>query len=292
MQTTLGTGRLTLRPGAPVMARSPGVLQVGLDEPTVRLPDAPEVRRLLTRLAGPDGASADLAEHPAPATGALAALTAAGLVVPIPVDERPATDTRTLALRAQFGPDAVRRHAARLAAPVAVRAHPAVALVLPAVLESAGLRTTNDPGEAAVRLVVTTGPVARESLDPLVRASVPHLLVTGSAAGVRVGPFVDPGRTACLRCVDAHEAEHDPRRPLLLAQAATHAADRPPPRDPVLDQLALAWAARDLARYLEGDEPSTWSTTVDLGPTDSPAVTRWGRHPYCGCSWDAVIELP
>ncbi len=106
-----------------------------------------------------------------------------------------------------------------------------------------------------------------------------------------MGPFVEPGRTACLRCVDAHEALADERRPLLIAQAATAAIRQPPPRDPVLDALALAWAVRDLCRYVEGDEPSTWSTTCDLSPAGLPDAVRWGRHPDCGCAWDAVLVL-
>lgn len=87
--------------------------------------------------------------------------------------------------------------------------------------------------------------------------------------------------------MDAHEALHDARRPFLVAQAARAATERPPPLDPVLDALALAWAVRDLARYVEGDSPSTWSTTFDIGPTAAPAALHWGRHPDCGCAWDA-----
>ena len=94
--------------------------------------------------------------------------------------------------------------------------------------------------------------------------------MSGDAGSRRIGPFVEPGRTACLRCVDAHEAEVDPRLPFLVEQAAM-ATDGGEPVDPVLDRLALAWAVRDLCRYLEGDEPSTWSATVDLGPTDATA---------------------
>lgn len=292
----LGTHHLLLRPGTPVLARSPGVLQVGLDEPAVRLADDPAVRRLLRALALPGGLP-DGAEDLAPAAAhALEALTAAGLVVAVPHSEH-GGEPRLVALRAQFGADAVRRLAGRGVAPVAVDADPASRPLLDRLLADAGLRVAGAPTDRAgerpaAHLVVTSGPVARESLDGLLRGAVPHLLVTGGATGRRVGPFVDPGRTACLRCVDAHESLRDPRRPLLIAQAASHARQHPPPRDPVLDQLALAWAVRDLTRYLEGDEPSTWSTTVDLDPTAAPTVTRWGRHPYCGCSWDAALELP
>lgn len=291
MAATLGTHHLTLRPGVPVMARSPGVLQIGLDEPALRVDDDPAVRRILAALARPGGVPDD-EELPPQVIGLLARLDGAGLLVTVSDAERHA-DPALVALRAQFGPDAVRRQEARSAATIAVRGDPASTVALEPLLHRAGLRraAATDP-DVAVHLFVTSGPLDRVALDSLVRESVPHLLVSGSATRRRIGPFVQPGLTACLRCVDAHEALHDPRRPLLVAQAAATAAAVPPPLDPVLDQLALAWAVRDLARYLEGDEPSTWSATVDLGPVDAPERTRWGRHPDCGCAWDAITQLP
>ncbi|GAA1547687.1 hypothetical protein [Nocardioides humi] len=283
-----------LRPGTPVLARSPGVLQVGLSGPTLRLPDLPEVRRLLADLTGRgapgDARAAEAAgELPAAAADALTRLLGAGLALPAPPD---APDPGLAPLLAQAGPDAVRRRAARAASPVAVDAPDALRTVLDPLLSVAGLRVATAADDVRVRLVVADGPAHRDRLDPLVRASVPHLLVTGDATAVRVGPFVHPGRTACLRCVDAHESLRDARLPLLLAQAVAQYAERPPPRDPVLDHLALAWAVRDLARFLEGDEPSTWSTTVDLDPAAAPVLTRWGRHPDCGCAWDDLLDLP
>jgi hypothetical protein len=284
---------LLLRPGTPVLSRSPGVLQVGLGTPSLRLPDVPEIRRLLTDLGGP---AAPASTGPAPvdpaalapdAADALDRLRAAGLVVA--TADRP--DPELAALIAQTGPDGVRRRAARAATGVALDGPARLRAALDALLTAAGLRPT-PPEEAEVVLVVADGPVARDRLDPLVRASRPHLLVAGDAGSVRVGPFVQPGRTACLRCVDAHESLRDPRLPLLVAQAAAQCAERPPPRDVVLDQLALAWAVRDLARFVEDDEPSTWSSTVDLGPVGAPVVTRWGRHPDCGCAWDGFVDLP
>lgn len=280
------SSHVVLRPGTPVMARGPGVLQVGLDGPAVQLADGPDVRALLAALGRLPGVPA---AHDLPRTtgAALDRLDAAGLLVVVPAAEvvpEPADQV----LRAQFGTDAVRRRAARAQAAIAVRAAPAAGPVLDLLLDQAGLRRTGGEDGAAAHLVVSTGPVDRELVDPLVRSSVPHLVVSGSAAMRRVGPFVHPGHTACLRCVDAHEALHDARRPFLLAQAARAATERPPPLDPVLDTLALAWAVRDLARYVEGDSPSTWSTTFDIGPTTAPAAQRWGRHPDCGCAWDVA----
>lgn len=273
--------RLVLRPGTPVLARSPGIVQVGLDRPVVRTADEPGVRELLAGLARPRGLPEDAAAEPV----LVGRLRDAGLLLVVPDTE---VGTAEQVLRAQFGPDALRRRAVRARAAVALDVPPEVGPLLDPLLDRAGLRRTD---AAAVRLVVSTGPVDRELLDPLVRDSVPHLVVSGAASGRRVGPFVEPGRTACLRCVDAHEALADVRRPLLLAQAARAARTRPPPLDPVLDTLALAWAVRDLCRYLEGDTPSTWSATYDLGPADAPAATSWGRHPDCGCAWDTLPLL-
>lgn len=283
---------LALRPGTPVVTRSPGVLQVGIDEPTVRLTDDPAVRRLLSLLSRPGGAPAPIADLSAPVAAALAHLECAGLVLRVPPGGR-VDDPLDVVLRAQFGPDAVRRRARRDRAAVAVRADPAADLVLDPLLARAGLRRAPLADlDATAHLVVATGPLDRELLDPLVRGSVPHLVVSGAAGGRRIGPFVDPGRTACLRCVDAHESLRDPRRALVVAQAAREATRRPPPVDAIAEQMILAWAVRDLMRYAEGDEPSTWSTTIDVGPTAVPEVTRWGRHPECGCAWDALMLLP
>ena len=278
--------RLLLRPGTPVMARGAGVLQVGLDGPVVRLPDQPGTRDLLAALSRFPGVPDAPTDLPDGAGATLERLGAEGLLVVVPDSEavpEPADQVR----RAQFGPDAVRRRAARSAAAIVVRAAPATEPLLGPLLAQAGLRRTAGEDGAAAHLVVSTGPLDRERLDPLVRSSIPHLVVSGAAGRRRVGPFVHPGHTACLRCVDAHEALPDARRPFLLAQAARAATERPPPLDPVLDALALAWAVRDLARYVEGDSPSTWSTTFDIGPTAAPVGLQWGRHPDCGCAWDA-----
>jgi hypothetical protein len=274
-----------LRPGLPVVRRDAATLQVGLRPPlAARVPDAPEVRALLDGLR--DGlAPADLT---ATAAETLDRLRAADLVVTAPPVSTPAT----VAAQALFGADGPRRVAGRAAQPIGVLAEPSSRSVVAELVELAGLLVDDD--RPAAWLVVTAGPVRRESIDPLVRAGAPHLLVTGDAGSRRVGPFVEPGHTACLRCVDAHEAESDPRRPFLVEQAARSSAlgERVDPVDPVLDRLALAWAVRDLCRYLEGDEPSTWSATVDIGPTEAPLHVRWLRHPHCGCAWDVLFDLP
>lgn len=270
------TPPLALRPGLPVLNRDDDTLQVGLRPPlSIHLPRHPDVVALLRALR--HGAS-DLPRS-ATATAALRTLRGADMLCEPGSAPGPA--------RAQFGEDAVRRARARAEHRVGLWADPPADALLTALLADADLARDDD--RPTVRVIITTGPIPREEVDPLQRAGVPHLLVTASATGWRLGPFVEPGRGACLRCVDAHEAVEDPRLPLLIEQAARQECDQP--LDPLLERFALSWTVRDLARWAEGDQPSTWSATVDIGPTAAPEVTPRLRHPHCGCAWDAMVGL-
>lgn len=267
---------VALRPGLPVLKRDEHTLQVGLRPPlTIRLPRHPDVDALLRALR--HGTST--LPRSAPASAALRTLRRAGLLCEPGSAPGPA--------RAQFGEDAVRRARVRADHRVGLWADPPAEALLSGLLADADLARSDD--RPTVRLIVTTGPIPRERVDPLQRSGVPHLLVTASAGGWRLGPFVEPGRGACLRCVDAHEADQDPRLPLLIEQAARQECDQP--IDPLLERFALSWAVRDLTRWAEGDEPSTWSATVDIGPVAAPEVTPRLRHPHCGCAWDAMVGL-
>ena len=153
-------------------------------------------------------------------------------------------------------------------------------------LRSAGLGVT-DPGE--VRVLLAHGVVSRDLADPLVRDGVPHVAAVTTPWGWELGPFVVPGETACLRCVDAFHSDHDPRYGVVLDQLARTAT--PAPSGPALSAIALGWLARDLLAYRRGQRPSTWSATVRL--TETPGIEiaeerHWLRHPHCGCAWDAL----
>jgi bacteriocin biosynthesis cyclodehydratase domain-containing protein len=131
-----------------------------------------------------------------------------------------------------------------------------------------------------------------------VRHPTAHPVVRMTEGRAVVGPFVEPGRAACLRCVDAHHTDVDPTWPLLVRQHAAATRRRPavpdalaPPEpvDPLLATLALAWAVRDVTSWVEGVAPSLLSSTLTLDPTLADVEVRtWTRHPGCGCSWQAV----
>ncbi|HET9423257.1 MAG TPA: hypothetical protein VFO49_19115 [Nocardioides sp.] len=275
--------RLRWRPGVHVVRRDGDHLQVGVDMPRrVILPDRPGVRALLAELP----ATADESH----ASAALRSLRAAGLVLEggEPGSDSPGDPAARRAAEAQFGEDAARRLAARADARIGLRAPPGPRATARRLLRGAGLGLAGPDDLPTAWLVVTAAEPLRSEIDPLVREGAPHLLAVCGAAA-RVGPFVVTGQTACLRCVDAHLAEPDPRRPLVVEQVARATADADDvPVDPTLEVLALAHAVRDLARYAEGDRPATWSATVDIDHAAPAGRQVWERHPHCGCAWDVV----
>jgi hypothetical protein len=250
-----------LLPGLRLARRDAGHLQLGVDPPrTAVLPDLPAVRRLVADLAR--GTPLETLDEVT--TPALAEIVQAGLVVP-------ADDEAT-------------RRALRLRSVVHVDVPDDLLPAAVRLVGEAGLRCAQVAATASVALVWSEGELARDRLDDWVRAGTPHLVVAERAEGLRLGPYVVPGATACLRCLDAHAGESDPRRALVLEQVATDPPLRPGRFDPGLRALALGWAVRDLAVAAEGGQPATWSATVGLAELP-PVVTVYGRHLHCGCAW-------
>ncbi|WP_460809350.1 hypothetical protein [Nocardioides salsibiostraticola] len=273
----------TLRPGSRVVRRDDHHLQVGVDPPNCAvLPDVTEVRWLLRNLR--DG-------HPPAPQGKLAIAALLDLIrADLVVAQHP---SRIGA--AQFGSTIGTRLERRRLASVAVWADPACAAwsdEVTAAVREQGLAVVDPPTPAEVTIVLANGETHRDRVDDLVRAGAAHLLVVSRASGVEIGPFVDPGRTACHRCVDAHRAANDPRRGLVLEQVCQQIEEfADEPMDPLLLHWATAWVVRDVSRRVEGDLPSSWSTSYVVGPSAPPQATAWTRHPHCGCSWAADFDL-
>ncbi len=255
--------RVRLRPGLRVSVRDGATLQVGL-HPGHRavLPDLPHVRSLLTLLA--HGVDVDRLAH----------------------DQREALRRLSRENLLLDADDEVARSRARERGRVEVVANPSVQPAVTRLLAEAGA-TVSREGRASVALIVATGAeTRRDDVDRLVQADRAHLLVNAVAGRLRVGPCVVPGLTACLRCVDEHLTDRDPRHPLVVEQ---HLEVDPADHPRVADlHLGLAWAVRDVVALLEGDRPTTWSATVDLDP-EGPVTQRWRRHPRCGCAWGDVL---
>ncbi|SDT08645.1 hypothetical protein SAMN04488570_3488 [Nocardioides scoriae] len=256
---------LALAPGLRVVRRGRSQLQVGLDpDRRVVLPRTPGVQDVLRRLAERR-----------------------------PLAPGPTTERVLERLRER---DCLRPAASPAVAEVALLADlpDGGRLLDDLVAGSASLRVTAWPHEADVVVVVAAGELDRAVLDPLVRASRPHLVLRLLDGGAVLGPFVDPGRTACLRCVDAHRTLADPDHPAVTdryVEAGTR--PRPDAADDLVDRpllaLVSAWAVRDVVAHAAGREPSSWSTERWWHPgSTEPEVRPWSRHPACGCAWSAT----
>lgn len=319
------TRRLILRPGVHVLRRDAGHLQVGLDPGhALVLPDDAGVRALLAEVADPAAALGDK-HDPAVRHRLLESelLVDADMLLPL-MPHRPheaqgdhPARAAVAAVAAQHGDAAGRALRARRDSVVEVVTAGAaevagVADSVTSLLTRAGVasrsasapspsgrragtvpRQATGPDRAArlVGLVVAVGEPSRELVDPWIRDGVPHLVLRLVEGHAVVGPFVEPGRTACLRCLDAHHTDVDPAWPLLVTQyasAVTRVRDDtvPEPVDPMLAAIAAAWGARELVSHAEGRRPATASATVRLDPHLTALETQgWPRHPACGCSW-------
>ncbi len=252
-----GLARPVLRSGLHVVRRDDAHLQIGLDEPD----------RLVLR------------DRP----GLYAALTA--LDLPPAPEVRPVLDRLVddgWVVDAGDPARGVRERAAQRP-PAALEADTLVRDTVTRTCTAAGLGLSDTA--SATTLVVTLGEPRRRSSDRLVREDVAHLWLAVLPSAVRIGPFVEPGRSACLRCVDAHLGERDARRATVLHQLDDLPVAPYAVWDPCLLELGVAWAVRDVVRRLDGEPPALRSASVTV--TADLEVTRrdWLRHPHCGCAW-------
>lgn len=306
--------RPLLRPGVHVLDRGDGHIQVGLDPArALVLPDHPAVRALLDGLDGSAKPEDD---------AVLTLLASESLVLDeqavLPLlgkDKSPGAPPVTAALARHLGGAAIqaarRRRDTRLQligfgpASGALDADGAdgvdgadLITALATLAGRVGLKTrTTSAADVVAADTVGVGVLAgvgepdRELADPWTQAGTPYVVVRITEGRAVVGPFVVPGQTACLRCIDAHHTDADRAWPLLVRQySRATTQDRADgltePVDPTLAMLAVAWATRDLASHADGVRPSTWSTTVSLDAQLGDVESRcWLRHPECGCCW-------
>lgn len=258
-----------LAPGLRVVRRGRDLLQVGLHpERRLVLPRRPGTAHLLEQLGAELDGDREVAPAPAPAP-VLDRLAERGLLVPTETPPPTRLGVRT------SPPDA------------------SWPVELDPLLDGPAPPLRRVPSRPDAVLVLGFGEPDRTVLDPLVRDGVPHLVLTLVDGGARLGPLVVPGRTACLRCVDAHLATDDPDHLAVLTRyAAASRAARPDDVDPVLAGLVTSWALRDLALLHRGERrPATWSATLTWHPRSGTPVTRtWLRHPGCGCGWAAYDD--
>lgn len=143
----------------------------------------------------------------------------------------------------------------------------------------AGVRVPADPG-----VVVVCGATAepdRVLTRDLTAAELAHLVVRAEPERAVVGPFVVPGRTACVGCTDLVRRDLDDGWPHLLAQLC-RSEHIPAPRQAA---WAAALASAQLHAWHAGRTPESVGATHELDAhTGTVGARRWPRHPDCGCA--------
>lgn len=119
----------------------------------------------------------------------------------------------------------------------------------------------------------------RAITDTLVRADQPHLFLRPLSNGIVVGPFVDPGATCCMRCMDLVRMR-DRAWPRLLLQLCR--TEWSPPGEVM--SWAVATALLQVRTWLAGRRPEAWSATLEVRIGGWAIEQRhWPHHPDCGC---------
>lgn len=159
-----------------------------------------------------------------------------------------------------------------------------LALGLADLLEDEGIevaRTEPSAGWRSLGLVAVAPDRVqpdRVVLDRLMRDDVPHLVLLPEADGAVVGPFVVPGRSACVGCIERARAQQEPEW-ARITLAAQRAAAFP---GPVATAWATGLAAAQVLAWLDGRVPDGVGTTWHLTAGGSGA-RRWEPRPDCGC---------
>lgn len=274
--------RPVIAPGLHVLTDPAGVVQLGLAPGhRLRVPDTPAVRRTLAILTRGE---------PLPPTRE--AQRARTLLEPALRDGdaliRPGMSAADVAAVALQHPHTTpERLAARERARVEVVGD--LGIDFEDLLRAVGLARTDSEAPTAV-LTLSRGEPRREPFDALIHAETPHLVLRAVESEIVLGPFVVPGRTACLRCCDLHRNDREPGYAALLSDAvrARRNDGVPEPVDSAQCWIALGRAVADLVRHAEGDRPSTWSATVRLdAASGTPRAEHWPPHPDCSCTWMA-----
>jgi bacteriocin biosynthesis cyclodehydratase domain-containing protein len=250
--------------------------------------------------------ASDLGVQPAVTERIMTLLAAAGVLVDFPAEalRSLAPELRqqlmpvlaTASLAAQDGDGGARLIARRFATDVLVCGRGQVAAFVADLLTRSGVAARSSPTAPAQQLdgqqrpddpdlIVLVGHQSPAETAALLRLRVPYLAVYADEAIGVVGPLVQPGVTACLRCIDLTKAERDPAWPLILAQR--RGVD-PPACDAILATTVAAQAAAQVLAFADQaalpQAAATANGTLELvWPSWRWRRRSWLPHPACTC---------
>jgi len=289
-----------MRPGLHVLRRDLHTLQLGVEWPGVAaLLDSPAVRAVLDAVDGfrdlagvvlaaqARGVPAEVAQQALDALLDAGALVDQALLKPADLDD---ATWSTMWLLAGPRSSASVVHRTRARATVYVEGSGRVADLLRRLVAAERLALTEAAHEATVVVHAADREPSRPAADEALRRGVPFLCVGIRELVGLVGPFVVPGRTACLRCVDLARAQLDPCwRNLVDSMQTSPAAE--PCRAPSLVATVAGYAAQEIAMWATGTLPVSCDHVVEI-PHGLGEVQTVGYqpHPQCGCGWQSGQE--
>ena len=299
-----------MRSGLQPLWRDRDTVQVGVDSRRAvaisGMRGAADVIRLLDGSRSRDQVVAEASQRGVPAAvteRVITLLAAAGALIDFPADalrSMPRELRRQLApvlavasLAGQDADGGARLLARRSATTVRIRGTGPIADLVADLLTRSGLAAVADdsgrlPDARLPDLMVLVGYQQPEEVAEFQRMRLPHLIVCVSEAIGVVGPLVQPGRTACVRCLDLTRADRDPAWPLILAQLPADRMD-PTAGDPVLATAVAAQAAAQAVAFADqlAQAAATANGTLELALPEWQWRRRtWPPHQACTCgSW-------
>lgn len=293
--------RPTLRPGLQVLRRDVRTLQLGRDWPgvaTVR--DSAALQAVLSAIddfkddRGVIMAAAASGLEPTDCEAALAMLVDAGAVVDQAAVAGGARRRSAGVAESTWsawwllcgpGSSAASLLQDRSTCQVLVRGDGMLADEIRRLLVTARVPVTGNPSNAQVVVLASEREPSRDLTDELMHSGLPHLWVCVRDLVGIVGPFVAPGVSACLRCVDLSMSDLDPAWPTLLASAAARPLAVPPAED-VHVALIAALAAQETLLWASQLKPQSFDRVIELPHgLGSLQIQNFPPHPQCGCGW-------
>lgn len=138
-------------------------------------------------------------------------------------------------------------------------------------------------------VLVEHGAVDPVRVRPLLREDQAHLPVLVRELDVVVGPLVRPGVGPCLRCLDLHRTDEDPRWPAVATQVT---ASPPTGTETSLAWLAAALTAHQVLAEVDGRGVLLDGVTLEISATyPLPRYREWAVHPECGCGAPAAVVV-
>ena len=136
-------------------------------------------------------------------------------------------------------------------------------------------------GTVALAVIAAPWVIAPARHLPWLRHDVPHLAVVFDDSGARVGPLVEPGLGACLRCLDLARRDADNAWPVIAAQLSGRPIGS---RTARVVHDASAFAASVVDDRLAHGVTALANASITLGgPGALPRPRGHRPHPECGC---------